>query len=79
MATKKIELTTSEARAFYDRIWPATNFLYRCRERLQRLGFDRECRLYKDVDKAYGAMRSLTVELHSQSVAHGMGRPPKDE
>jgi hypothetical protein len=79
MATKKTELTTSEARAFYDRIWPAANFLYRCRVRLEQLKFDRECTLYKEVDRAYDALRSLTIELHSQSVADGMGRPPKDE
>jgi hypothetical protein len=32
--------------------------------------------LYRRVVAARDAMRALTVELHYQSVGHGVGRPP---
>jgi hypothetical protein len=53
-------------------------YLNRCRDRLDALGFDPECRLYKGATAARDRLRDLWVEHHHQSIKSGVGRPPKE-
>jgi hypothetical protein len=53
-------------------------FLGRCRERLDERGFDPNGKVYQSVARAYDAIHNLYVELHYESIPHGVGRPPKD-
>ena len=53
-------------------------YLNRCRDRLDALKFDPECKLYREVTAARDAVNSLRMELHYQSLASGAGRPPKE-
>jgi hypothetical protein len=75
----KRELTTSQAAAFRERIAPMLRFLYRCRKRLDTGGFDPKSKIYTVVTDAYDAIHSLHIELHYQSIAHGVGVPPNEE
>jgi hypothetical protein len=72
-------LTPDQARKIHDALGPATGYLWRLVERMNRTGLDvRDPDLYRRVTTALDAMHSLTVELHYQSVGHGVGRPPTD-
>jgi hypothetical protein len=73
------EIRKSQADAFCQRIRPMLRFLYLCRKRLDTAGYDPECKLYAAVDKAYDAIHSLHIELHYQSVGHGVARPASEE
>jgi hypothetical protein len=75
----KPELTTSQAKAFLARIRPTFGFLTRCKKRLEDRGFDQAGSLYTAVAKAQDAMRRLHLELHYESIPHGVGWPPKEE
>jgi hypothetical protein len=75
----KTRLTTDQARAFRERVGSTFRFLFLCRERLKALGFDSKSKLFQSVEDAYDAMRSLHIELHYQSIPHGVGRPFVDE
>jgi len=39
------------------------HFLYRCRRRLDVLGFDQKGAIYQTIDKAYCAMHDLHMKL----------------
>jgi hypothetical protein len=67
-------LTRQQARAFRDRLAPMLRFLYRCRTRIEVLGFDREGALYRVVADAYDVMNRLDTELYRDASAHGNGR-----
>lgn len=54
------------------------SFIYRCRRRLEALGFDQNSALYRAVDKAYSAMHGLHVDLHYESCKSGVYRPRDD-
>ena len=43
--------------------------LYRCRRRMEELGFDRNGAIYRSIDQAYSAFLELNAELFCQ--AHG--------
>jgi hypothetical protein len=75
----KTELTTSQARAFRERIAPTLQFLHRCRKRLDTGGFDPKNTIYTVVTDAYDAIHALHIEPHYQSIAQGVGMPPKEE
>jgi hypothetical protein len=48
--------------------------------RLYRVGLDvRDPKLTRLVATARDAVHALCVELHYQSVGHGVGRPPTEE
>jgi hypothetical protein len=81
-------LTTKQAEALRDRIRPMLQFLYKCRRRLDVLGFDAKSPIYQVIDKAYCAMHDLHMKLHYESCGHGVGRageqregltPPTDQ
>jgi hypothetical protein len=67
-------LTTQQAEALRDRIRPMLHFLFRCRRRLDALGFDEKGAIYQAIDKAYCAMHDLHMKLHYESCGHGVGR-----
>jgi hypothetical protein len=70
-------LTPDQARKIHDALRPATGYLWRLVERMNRTGLDvRDPDLYRRVTAALDAMHSLTVELHYQSCKSGVGRPP---
>jgi hypothetical protein len=48
-------------------------FLYRCRCRLDTLGFDAHGPIYQAIDKAYCGVHDLHMKLHYESLAHGVG------
>ncbi len=54
-------------------------FLCRCRTRLEALGFDPNSRLYTTVAKTHDALTSLHMELHYESIEHGVGKPAAEE
>jgi hypothetical protein len=64
-------LTPAQADALRDRIQPMVEFIFRCRHRLETLGFDRDGAIYQANDKAYGAFHELRTTLERQS-----GRKP---
>jgi hypothetical protein len=72
-------LTRKQAEAFRDRIRPMLHFLYRCRRRLDGLGFDDKGVIYRAVDKAYCAMHELHMALHYESCGHGVGRASHEQ
>jgi hypothetical protein len=64
------------------------HFLYRCRRRLDVLGFDDQGVIYQAIDRAYCAMHELHMKLHYESCGRGVGRanderlpaaPPADQ
>jgi hypothetical protein len=70
-------LTPDQARKIHDALGPTVGYLWRLRERLNRTGLDvRDPDLYRRATAALDAMHALTVELHYQSCASGVGRPP---
>jgi hypothetical protein len=77
--TMKTRLTAQHAEAFCVRVKPMLRLLCRCRTRLEALGFDPESRLYMTVAKAHDALVSLHMELHYESIGHGVGKPPTEE
>ncbi len=72
-------LTMSQAGAFCQRVRPMLRFLFLCRKRLDARGFDPKSKLYAAVANAYDAMHGLHIELHYESIAHGVARPPNEE
>jgi hypothetical protein len=71
-------LTPKQADALRDRIRPMLHFLFRCRRRLDALGFDEKSAIYQAIDKAYCAMHDLHMKLHYESCGHGVGKPPDE-
>lgn len=69
----------SQAAVISKALFPGMNYLYRLRERMQKVGFPHEDKLYLLVCKAYEAMHHLSVEVHYLS-CDGVGRatPPED-
>jgi hypothetical protein len=72
-------LTTKQAEALRDRIRPMLHFLYKCRRRLDTLGFDAKGPVYQVIDKAYCAMHDLHMKLHYESCGRGVGRPSDEQ
>ena len=54
-------------------------FLHRCRQRLDKGNYDPTSPFYRAVAKAYDAIHSLHIELHYQSIGHGVGEPPRND
>ena len=72
-------LTPEQAAKVRDALGPATGYLWRLVDRLVKVGLDvRDPRLTQLVTEARNAMHALSVELHYQTCAHGVGRPPAD-
>ena len=71
-------LTTAQASKIYDALFPGTNYLYRLKHRMEKVGFERDDPVYVLACKAYDASLILRHEMHAQSVKSGMGRPAKD-
>jgi hypothetical protein len=70
-------LTTDQARKVHDSLAPTVGYLWRLVERNCETDLRlRDPELYRLLVTAQNAMHSLTVELHYQSVGHGVGRPP---
>jgi len=56
---------------------PMVGFLYRLRERMQKVGFLPSDPLFKLVCKAYESLHALFIELHYLS-CDGVGKTPRD-
>jgi len=69
-------LTPQQAEAFGERIGPTVRFLFLARERMQKLGFAHDDRLYQAVVAAQDAMHALRIHLHYASCERGVGEPP---
>jgi len=72
-------LTIKQAEALRDRIRPMLHFLFRCRRRVDALGFDQKGAVYQAIDKAYCAMHDLHMKLHYESCGPVVGRPSEDQ
>ena len=73
-------LTPEQARKIHDALQPATGYLWRMLERMDRTNLRlADPRLYGLVVAARDAMHALTVELHYQTCGHGVGRPAGDQ
>jgi hypothetical protein len=68
----------SHAKKISGALFPGMNYLYRLRERMQKVGFPHNDQLYLLVCKAYDAMHHLSVEAHCLS-CDGVGNPLKKE
>jgi hypothetical protein len=71
---ERVRLTIKQADALRDRIRPMLHSLYRCRRRLDALGFDDKGVIYRSIDKAYCAMHELHMTLRYESCGRGVGR-----
>ncbi len=71
-------LSRRQAQATRDRIRPIIEFLYRCRRRMERLGFDRNGAIYRSMDQAYTAFLELNAELFCQAHGFPAAKPPPD-
>ena len=75
----KTKLSTRQVEAFAARARPLQRLMCRCRARLEALGFDQNSPLYLAVARAHDALTSLWMELHYQSIGHGVGERPDEE
>jgi hypothetical protein len=60
-------ITPAQADAFRERIQPMLEFVFRCRQRLEDLGFTQDDALHKATAKAYSALDELRTTLQRQS------------
>jgi hypothetical protein len=70
-------LTTEQAEVIQSRVEPATRYLCKLYARLNETGCPGDDSFRRAVEKAYGAMRDLSMELHYIGCQAGVGRPPK--
>ena len=69
-------LTTEQAGTIRGALGPATGYLWRLLERMDRTNLRlRDPRLYELVTAARDAMHALGVELHYENCGHGVGWP----
>ena len=69
-------LTHDHARRIGGRLRPTLGYLHRLTVRMSQTGLDvRDPKLYRLALAAEHALHALTVELHYQSCASGVGRP----
>src|SRR6267142_2596074 len=54
----------SQAKVISSALFPGMNYLYRLRERMQKVGFPHDDKLYLLVSNAYDAMHRLSVAVH---------------
>jgi hypothetical protein len=52
-------------------------FLFRCRHRLDALGFNQKGEICQAVEKAYNAMHELHINLHYAACGRGVWRRPE--
>ena len=74
----KTKLSKRQVEAFAARVRPLQRLKCRCRARFQALGFDHSSPLYLAVARAHDALTSLWMELHYQSISHGVGERPDE-
>jgi hypothetical protein len=72
-------LTPKQAEALGARIGPMLRYLHRCRQQVDKRGFDPRSEVYKAIDKAYCAVHGLRVTLHYISCERGVGAPSKEK
>ena len=68
----------SQAKVISSALFPGMNYLYRLKERMQKVGFPHNDKLYLLVYNASDAMHRLSVEVHYLS-CDGVGNPLKKE
>ena len=71
-------VTKAQAKTINKSLFPSLNYLYRLRERMEKVGFPHDDKLYILVCKAYDAVRALHGETHYLS-CDGVGMPKKDD
>ena len=71
------KLTHEQAAALGKRLGPTVGYLFRLRERLEKVGFAQTDKLYQRVCRAQDAMYALGIELHYLSCRGGVGGPPE--
>jgi hypothetical protein len=71
------KIKRSQAKELHRRLGPSLNYLYRLRERLQKVNYLPGDRLYVLADKAYQAVHALCVEVHYLS-CDGTGKTARE-
>ena len=71
-------VTKDQAKTINKALFPQLNYLYRLRERMQKIGFPHDDKLYLMVCTAYDAVLRLHGEIHYLS-CDGVGEPKKDD
>jgi hypothetical protein len=67
-------LTDEQIAALKETIRRQLNFLGRLRDRMNRLGFPPDDRLYVQVVQAWNAVQALHIEIHYMGCMSGVGR-----
>jgi hypothetical protein len=67
------KIRRSQAKELHRRLQPSLGYLYRLRERIQKVGFVPNDKLYALVSNAYESMHALCVEVHYMS-CEGTGK-----
>ncbi len=71
-------VTKEQAKTINKALFPGLNYLCRLRERMEKVGFPQDDKLFLMVCKAYDAVRALHGETHYLS-CDGVGNPLKKE
>jgi hypothetical protein len=66
-----------QAKRISEALFPATNYLIRLRQRMEKRGFPHDDPLYREVCAAYDAIHRLGMSMHYLS-CDGVGRPSSD-
>ena len=67
-----------QAKTINKALFPSLNYLFRLKERMEKVGFPHDDKLYLMACKAYDAVRALHGEMHYLS-CDGVGNPPKKD
>ena len=71
-------VTKDQAKTINKALFPSLNYLVRLKERMEKVGFPQDDKLFLMVCKAYDAVLRLHVETHYLS-CDGVGEPKKDD
>ena len=65
-----VPITPAQGDAFRKLIQPMLEFVFRCRQRLEELGFSQDNALYKATEKTYAALDELRTTLQRGDCRH---------
>ena len=74
----RTDVKKDQAKTINKALFPSLNYLFRLKERMQKVGFPPSDKLFLMVCKAYDAVRALHGETHYLS-CDGVGEPLKKE
>ncbi len=72
-----MHLKPDQAQQVHDRLWPTLGYLSKLKKRMYELHVDEGDALFRQIIEAHSALQGLTVMLHYDSCATGVGRSAK--